>query len=675
MNKFLLSFAMLTAMSTRAIAADSVPAADAFQVLDQKPDGPRITPYLAYQTELAWRQDEKRRKAWEGFRDERDLLRVQEQMRVSLLKMLGGLPTERTPLRPQITGRIQMTGYHIEKLVFESLPGVYVTALVYVPDDKKKHPGILVPCGHSTNGKVHYQALCQRLVQRGYVVICWDPVGQGERSQFWDAKAGKTRYNLICAEHAVLGNMAYLTGSNLARWEIWDGVRAVDYLLTRPEVDADRINITGTSGGGTQTAYIAALDKRIKVAVPSCFITALPMRMFNRIFKDPDSDPEQDLFEMISSGVDNPGLLLMMYPRPVMVASAVLDFFPIEGAQKTVREVSAVYERFGHAADIGMVQGYHGHQFSDENQFAAIEFLDRYNQIPAARALPPTTEIAEKDLLCTQSGQVMLEFKDARSLMDVIKDYYAENKGHSAATVKQLYFGDGYSGVKSWGLTEYTGAPPKPEQITWETRGSSNADGLVIDRYLLRHSHLLEMPLLHIHKADSVHRPMLLWVGSNGKATAEDWTEVKKQIDAGYDVVSFDARGLGETRMPYKAVSEDDPTLAKLDFDKAYVNPLSSVMGGYVYNSLLIGRPYFLQLVEDGEIAARFARVQLHGSELFVAGAGDANTLAGAVAESLPDVKLLPQDGGTTIKWSEIVEQKQEVWPIQYLLPGGAYIH
>ena len=215
------------------------------------------------------------------------------------------------------------------------------------PDDHStKHPAVLVPAGHATNGKIHYQVLSQSLASRGYVVIAWDPIGQGERSQFWDAKAGKSRYNLVCAEHAVMGNLAYLAGANLARWEIWDGMRAVDYLLTRPDVDAERISITGTSGGGTQTTLIAALDPRIKVVVPSCYITSMPMRMANRIFFDPDSDPEQDLFATLSKMSATPACLLLMYPRPVMVASAVLDFFPIEGARKSFREAQRVYERF-----------------------------------------------------------------------------------------------------------------------------------------------------------------------------------------------------------------------------------------------------------------------------------------------------------------------------------------
>jgi hypothetical protein len=154
---------------------------------------------------------------------------------------------------------------------------------------------------------------------------------------------------------------------------------------------------------------------------------------------------------------------------------------------------------------------------------------------------------------------------------------------------------------------------------------------------------------------------------------ASDWPEVVKYLDAGYDIVTFDFRGMGETRMPYKAVSEDDPSLAQLDFDHAYVNPLSSVLADYVYNSLLTGRPYFLQMIDDAEIALRFSRTNLHAGEFFVATDEEGFTLADAIARTLPAIKLLPQPGNRVMKWSDLVIQKRELWPIQLLLPSGAY--
>jgi cephalosporin-C deacetylase-like acetyl esterase len=675
--KGVLILGLCAACAAWAAAADAPPA-EAFRVLPPAvKEGPVITPYLQYQTEMAWEQDGQRRIAWEGIRTEQDLLAVQRQLEQHLLAMLGGLPSERTPLHPRITGKIQMDGFRIEKLIFESLPGVYVSALVYVPEEgNKTHPAILVPAGHAANGKIHYQALCQRLVQRGYVVISWDPVGQGERSQFWDAKAGKSRYNLICAEHAVLGNLAYLAGTNLARWEIWDGIRAVDYLLTRPEVDPERINITGTSGGGFQAAHIAALDRRIKVAAPSCYVTALPMRIYNRIFKDPDSDPEQDLYGMISSHVDHAGLLLMMYPRPVFVAAAVLDFFPIEGTHKTVREVTEFYSKFHHADRVGIAEGYHAHEYSVENQEAAMDFLDHFNGLPARRGLAPVKELDEKMLLCTRTGQVMLDFEDARSLMDVIREYYTQHKSVPAKTLKQLYYSELYPRINSWSVAEFRGEIPGREQIRWEARGSSQFEGVTIEKYVLHHSKYLELPLLYFHKSDGGQRPVLLWLGENGKATAQDWPSLVKYVTAGYDVVSVDPRGLGETRMAYNAASPDESALAQLDFDRAYTNPLSGVLADYVYNSILTGRPYLLQMIEDVEIASRFLRAQLNPrAEIVVTGVNGAFTLARAISETLPSIRLISQPDAQVIKWSELVNQKTELWPIQYMLPGGAYIH
>jgi pimeloyl-ACP methyl ester carboxylesterase len=658
----------------KAVAADSPPAV-AFQVLSSvSGEAPSITPYLRYQVEVGWRYDDERRRIWSEIRTEEDLFRIQRKLHDGVLAMIGDLPTEKTPLHPQITGTIQMEGFRIEKLIFESMPGIYVTALVYVPEDgAKKHPAILVPVGHATNGKVHYQALCQRLVHHGYVVICWDPPGQAERSQFWDSKTGKSRYNLICAEHAVLGNLAYLAGTNLARWEIWDGIRAVDYLLSRADVDADRINITGTSGGGFQTAAIAALDPRIKVVAPSCYITALPMRMYNRIFKDPDSDPEQDFYGMVSEHLDHPGLLLMMYPRPVFVAAAVLDFFPIEGTQSTVREVRDLYSRLGHADRIGLTEGYHGHQFSPENQEAAVQFLDHFNGINKGSEVPAAKELDDKTLQCTRTGQVMLDFENAHSVMNSIRDYYLERE-KQRKTLKEMYYTKARPPIDHWTVAEFEGSIPGWEEIRWEKRGGTEFDGIEIDKYLLRHSRYLEMPLLHIHKKGVSASRILFWETENGKATQQDWPEIARQVAAGYDVISIDPRGLGETRMRYKAVSPDDPTLAQLSFDQAYVSPLSSVMADYVYNSLLVGRPYLLQTIEDVEIARRFVNTKISSkAQLFIAGPSDGSTFASATARALDGLQLAQPDA-PILRWSEIVDQKKELWPIQYLLPGGAYV-
>ncbi len=674
--KELLILASCCLWSVAALA--QAPPAEAFRVLPpQFVSGPVVTNYLRYQTEMAWRQDEQRRKTWEGIRSERDLLSIQGKMRENLLAMLGGLPATKTPLNARVTGEVKMDGFHIEKLIFESLPGIYVTALVYVPDGgSKKHPAVLVAAGHSPKGKAYYQAMCQRLVQRGYVVIAWDPVGQGERSQFWDSRAGRSRYNLICAEHAVLGNLAYLAGTNLARWEVWDGIRAVDYLLTRDDVDPERINITGTSGGGFQTAHIAALDPRIRVAAPSCYITALPMRVYNRIFKDPDSDPEQDLYGMISTGVDHPGLLLMMYPRPVFVAAAVLDFFPIEGTHKSVREVSDLYTRFDHGGGIAMREGYHEHQYSTENQDAAFAFLDHFNGMPVRHDLPPVRELDEKTLQCTRTGQVMLDYPDARSLMDEVRAYYEQHKGKPHQSLKHVYFSELHPGIERWSIGEYQGVAAGAGEIRWQFLGGTHSADITIDRYLLRHSQYLEMPLLWIHKPTQQRRPVLLWMGENGKATAQDWPELVKYLGQGYNIVSIDPRGLGETRMPYKAVSPDDPSLGEMNYDQAYVSPLSGVLADYVYNSILTGRPYFLQMIEDVEIALRFSRAQFDsGPELFVTGTGNGYALASSASETLADTRLLARPEAKGLKWSDLVEQERELWPVQFLLPGGAYIH
>jgi hypothetical protein len=322
-----------------------------------------------------------------------------------------------------------------------------------------------------------------------------------------------------------------------------------------------------------------------------------------------------------------------------------------------------------------MHEGYHDHQYSPENQQAAIKFLDHFNGIPESDSLPPVEELDEKTLQCTRTGQVMLDYQNARSLMDVIRDYYKEGKDRPAVELKQLYYSDLYPGIDSWSVSRYQGASPGQKEIRWQRMGTSQVGTIEIERYLLRHSKYLELPLLYIHKGQG-HRPILLWLGQNGKVAAQDWQNVAKYIESGYDIISIDPRGLGETRMHYKAASPDDPALAQVDDDRAYVSPLSGVLADYVYNSLLTGRPYLLQMIEDVEIATGFVRSKINGqAEFSVVGFDDAYTLASAVSETLPHIKLVPQPAARALKWSDLVNERIELWPIQYLLPGGAYVH
>lgn len=651
------------------------PNAEAFTVIKKaQTRGPSITPLLKKQTDEAWRQDDLRRETFKNIKNQKELAALQRETKRKLLNMIGGLPEEKTPLNPQIVGKIQMNGFRIEKLIFESLPGFHVTALVYIPENgESKHPAVLVACGHSPIGKIYYQPLCQRLVQRGYIVICWDPVGQAERSQFWDNASGKSRYNLVCGEHAVLGNFAYLAGANLIRWQIWDGIRALDYMLTRPDVDENRISITGTSGGGVQTAHIGALDDRIKVVIPSCYISSLPMRAYNRIFADPDSDPEQDLDGMISEGVDHAGLLLLIHPRPLLIASAVLDFFPIEGSRKTFREISELYDRFQVKNNIVMAEGYHKHQFSLENQEAALNFLDRFNNMPAREGLPPVNEVAEKLLQCTRTGQVLLDYHAGKNLMDVIKEEFMLHPKKETLSIPSRYYGKGYPNIKNWNVSEYT-REPVAEEIGWQKKDHYKLKEIEIDHYLLHHSNGLQIPLLYFHSGKNSNTKIVLSLNLNGKATQENWALISDLVRKGENVVSFDFRGTGEDRMLYQATSSDDLKFENIDSTQIYFNPLSGVFANYIYNAILTGRPYFLQMIEDTEIVSRFIRLQLNVKEIKVTATHETKMLAREVVGIFPDIKPKSKEDIDGITWSEIVNQKREIWPIHYLLPGGGFI-
>ncbi|MDD2598043.1 MAG: alpha/beta hydrolase family protein [Kiritimatiellae bacterium] len=187
----------------------------------------------------------------------------QRKLRASWVASFGGFP-EQTPLQSRVTGVVQREGYRIEKVIFESQPGLFVTALLFLPDAsescKPPYPGILISCGHSTDGKslADYQRGAVQGALDGFAVLIFDPIDQGERLQL----PGK--HPPICTGgHNITGVSAMLLGWNTARFRIWDGMRALDYMQSRREIDPGRLGVMGNSGGGTLSSYIMALDDRI----------------------------------------------------------------------------------------------------------------------------------------------------------------------------------------------------------------------------------------------------------------------------------------------------------------------------------------------------------------------------------------------------------------------------
>ena len=241
-------------------------------------------------------------------------------------KMLGG-PLERTPLNPRVIGAIERSGYRIERLTFESRPRLYVTANLYLPAAAGRHPAILGPLGHSANGKAWptYQKLFSSLARKGYVVLAYDPFGQGERIEYPGSRPGQSAIGGGgTGEHEYAGRRLILLGANFSLFRAWDGIRGIDYLLTRGEVDPERIGCCGQSGGGTLTQFLAALDSRIRVAVVSEGNTE---NVAQADVEPPGSadDAEQNIVPALSHGIDRADLLYAFAPKPLLMTVTLHD--------------------------------------------------------------------------------------------------------------------------------------------------------------------------------------------------------------------------------------------------------------------------------------------------------------------------------------------------------------
>ena len=360
-----------------------------------------------------------------GLKTKEDWLNRQAEVKTILTEIVGKFPAK-TPLNPVITGTLKREGFTVEKLYFESRPGFFVTASLFLPSGKKgKLPAIVYCSGHSNNGfrSDAYQHMIINLARKGFVVLAFDPIGQGERIQYFDGNGVSVFGPTV--EHSYPGAQSFISGLPLANYFIWDGIRVVDYLLTRKEVDPARMGITGRSGGGTQSAYIAAMDERILCAAPECYITS-----FDKLLRTQGpQDAEQNLLYALKKGFDLSDFIEVRAPKPTLIITTTRDMFSIQGARDVYSEAKNAFVALGDPHHLQMVEDDAGHASTLKNREATYVFFQQFLNNPGNPKDEEVELFDEKDLWVTPTGQVLKSLK-SETLFSLNEKYTVEALKH-----------------------------------------------------------------------------------------------------------------------------------------------------------------------------------------------------------------------------------------------------
>ncbi len=258
------------------------------------------------------------------------------EVRKQFLYILGLDPMPaRTPLRARVTGQFERDGYRVEKVVFQSMPGLYVTGNLYVPDGARRQPAVLYLCGHSPGpwgAKVDYQHHGIWFARHGYVAFLIDTIEFGEVPGIHHGAHDLEMWEWLSLGYTPAGP------------EVWNAIRALDYLEARPEVDPARVAVTGISGGGAITWFAAAADERFQAAVPVCATWTVGHHVaLDVVHHNCDCIYFRNTFLL-----DLPPVAALIAPRPLKIVSARRDgAFPEAGYRDVYRRVRRIYELYG----------------------------------------------------------------------------------------------------------------------------------------------------------------------------------------------------------------------------------------------------------------------------------------------------------------------------------------
>lgn len=571
--------------------------------------------------------------------------------RAAMVKQCFGPLPEKTPLHPRVTGRVEREAYTIENVIFESRPNFLVTGNLYLPKGgASPRPAVVGVCGHSDNGKAagSYQAFAQGLARLGYVVLLIDPTGQGERVQRLTPELKPVmRYNTH--EHNFVGNQQLLVGEVFGTWQAWDGIRALDYLLTRPEVDSRHTMVTGNSGGGTITTWMCALEPRLTGAAPSCFINT-----FRRMFEsEQPADSEQCPPHTLALGLDHSDFFLPYLPRPLRLLGQERDPFDARGLEQSCAHLRQLYGLVGAADQVGLFIGPDGHGYHQKNREAMYGFFHQLTGSAAASAEPPLTLEKDETLRCTPQGQVgamssrtVMAFTNekARALRAARRPLAGAELRRAVAAVLRLPAREGVPDYRILPALPRRGYPKRSAgHYAVETE-----PGILSIVYRLSDQPLVSRPPRGAKRA-------VLYV-SHQSADAELRTEplIRELVgsDAEAAFYACDLRGIGE--------SQPNTTL------KSFLDPYGSDYFYAVYG-VMFDRPYPAQRTFDllrlvdwlGSIGHEDIHVVAKGWGTIPA------TLAAVLDERITRVTLKH----ALTSYSEVAEAEDYDWPLSSFIP------
>jgi dienelactone hydrolase len=575
----------------------------------------------------------------------------------------GPLP-ERTPLNAKVTGKVERDTYRIEKVIFESRPGFPVTANLYVPHETAERryplPGVAGSCGHSANGKAieAYQSFAQGLARQGYVMLIFDPIGQGERMQYVDADL-KPKYGTGVSEHLLAGNQQFLVGEFFGTWRAWDGIRSLDYLLTRPEVDPKHVGITGNSGGGTMSTWLCGLERRWTMAAPACFVTTFRRNLENELPQDTEQCPPR----AIALGLDHADFLAAMAPKPVIILAKERDYFDVRGSLETFARLKHLYTLLEKPENIALHIGPTEHGYSQENREAMYRWFNRVTGISDATKEPALTIEKDETLQVTPRGQVAAEVAHTVFSFTAEKSKaLAASRGNPAgdelkrriAEVLKLHQPDAPA-RKSAAPPDYRILRPVKDR-KYPRRGfttyavETEPEVFALVTRLADSSHLSRPP-------QDDPRTATLYV-SHHSADAELRTEplVEELLEAAGDgpFYACDLRGIGESR-PDTCGSDQ------------FLSPYGSDYF-YASHAIMLDRPYVGQKAFDLlQVLNWLASLGHRNIHLAAKGWGTIPATFAAMLNDRVSQVTLKQN---LISYAAIAESENYKWPLSCLAPG-----